>query len=103
MAKARPDYHRLLERGLDWLNTQAQFKHGRNFAQLDEPSRDAIVGQAATAGYGTLPRVFFEQTRADAFFHYYGHPESWRGIVQYRGPTQPLGFLDYAQPPRTSR
>src|SRR5215470_3921911 len=58
MAKGRPDYHRLLALGFDWLNTQAQFKHGRNFAQLDETSRDAIVGRAAAAGHGTPPRVF---------------------------------------------
>ena len=59
--------------------------------------------QAAAAANNTLPRVFFERTRGDAFFHYYGHPESWRGITYYRGPPQPLGFLDYDQPPRMSR
>ena len=30
-------------------------------------------------------------------------PETWRGIGQYRGPPQPLGFSDYAEPPRAAR
>jgi hypothetical protein len=89
--------------GLDWLNKQARAGYGLDFPALDEGGRDAIVRQAAAAGLDSLPRVFFERTRADAFFHYYGRPESWRGMAHYRGPPQPLGFMDYTQPPRTSR
>jgi hypothetical protein len=89
--------------GLEWLNKQARAGYGRDFPLLDEGSREEVVRQAEAAGYDTLPRVFFERTRADAFFHYYGRPESWRGMAHYRGPPQPLGFMDYAQPPRTSR
>jgi hypothetical protein len=103
MAKGQWTYQRLLDLGLDWLNSQARARYGRNFTELDERNREAVVGQAAAAGYNTLPRVFFERTRADAFFHYYGRPEGWRGIAQYRGPPQPLGFLDYTQPPHTPR
>ena len=103
VANKQRDYQRLLELGLDWLNKQAQAEYGRNFPELDEGKREAIVRQAAAAGFNTLPRVFFERTRADAFFHYYGRPESWRGMAQYRGPPQPLGYMDYTQPPRTSR
>jgi hypothetical protein len=102
-ARERRDYQRLLEWGLDWLNSQAQARYGRNFAESDAPGRDAVVAQAAAAEYNSLPRVFFEWTRTKAFFHYYARPESWRGIAQYRGPTQPIGFLDYALPPRPHR
>ena len=94
---------RLLDAGIDWLNTRSRARYARPFPELDERGREAIVGEAAAAGFGTLPRVFFERTRAAAFFHYYGRPESWRGIAHYRGPPQPLGFPDHAEPPRTSR
>ena len=102
-AAGAPGHRRLLDAGLDWLNTRSRARYARPFPELDERGREAIVGEAAAAGYGTLPRVFFERTRAAAFFHYYGRPESWRDMAQYRGPPQPLGYMDYTQPPRTSR
>jgi hypothetical protein len=103
VASGQQDYQTLLELGLDWLNRRAREQYGGHFPELDEGSREAVVAQAAAAGYNTLPRVFFERTRADAFFHYYGRPESWPGITGYSGPPQPLGFLDYTRPPGTSR
>lgn len=103
VAKQREDYRRLLDWGLDWLNGQARAHYRRDFPELGEAEREAVVRRAAAGGYGTPARVFFERTRADAFTHYYARPESWRGIVQYRGPPQPLGFADYAEPPRALR
>lgn len=103
VAKGQPDYLRLLELGLNWLNLRARTQYGRSFSDLDDASREAIVGEAAGARHSTLQRLFFERTRADSFFHYYGRPESWRGIVGYRGPPQPLGFSDFAEPPRAAR
>ena len=100
VARGHRNYQRLLDLGLDWLNMQARAKHGRNFPELAEGDREAVVRQAADAPNKTLPRIFFERTRADAFHFYYGRPESWRGIAHYRGPPQPLGFMDYAEPPR---
>ena len=103
VAGRQHDYGRLLEMGLDWLNIRARERFGSNFSDLNESGREAIVGEAATARYDTVQRVFFERTRADAFFHYYGRPESWHGISYYRGPSQPLGYMDYAKPPRAKR
>ena len=100
VAKGKRAYQRLLELGLDWLNTQSRSDFGGNFPELNAGKREAIVRQAATAAYTSLPRVFFERTRADAFSFYYSRPESWGGIAYYRGPPQPLGFTDYAKPPR---
>jgi|PlaIllAssembly_1097288.scaffolds.fasta_scaffold185183_2 hypothetical protein len=102
-AAGAPGHRRLLDAGLDWLNARSRARYARPFPELDERGREAIVGEAAAAGFGTLPRVFFERTRAAAFFHYYGRPESWRGMAHYRGPPQPLGFPDHTEPPRTSR
>ncbi|MGD2083834.1 MAG: gluconate 2-dehydrogenase subunit 3 family protein [Chromatiales bacterium] len=103
VAGKQRDYQRLLQLGLDWLNAQARAQYGRDFPRLDDEGREAIVGRAAAASYETLPRTFFERTRADAFFHYYGRPESWQRIAHYRGPPQPLGFLDYTRPPADAR
>ena len=103
VAKSERDYQRLLERGLDWLNTRARANFGEDFRDLDDGKREAVVRQAAAAPYGALPRVFFERTRADAFSLYYSRPPSWRGIAYYRGPPQPLGFLDYARAPHKQR
>ena len=103
VAGGQPDYQRLLDLGLTWLNQRARANYDRDFPDQGEREREAVVSQAADAGFHTLPRVFFERTRADAFFHYYGRPESWRGIRYYRGPPQPLGFMDYTQPPRPLR
>ena len=103
VANGKPAYQRLLELGLDWLNTQSRADFGGNFPELDEGKRETIVRQAAAAAYNSLPRVFFERTRADAFSFYYSRPESWRGIAYYRGPPQPLGFMDYARAPRKQR
>ena len=103
VAAGKPPSQRLLDSGLEWLNDQARAKYGRNFPELEQGVREEIVHEASAAAEGTLPRVFFERTRTSAFFYYYGHPESWRGIRQYRGPPQPLGFSDYMQPPRAAR
>lgn len=103
VASSLPDSQRLLDLGLAWLNQQARANYDRDFPDLGEREREAVVSKAAAADYNTLPRVFFERTRADAFFHYYGRPESWHGIRYYRGPPQPLGFMDYTQPPRPLR
>jgi hypothetical protein len=99
VAGGQPDYRRLLQLGLDWLNAQARAQYGRDFPELEDEEREAVVARAAAAAHDTLQRIFFERTRADAFFHYYGRPESWRGMAGYRGPPQPEGFPDYARPP----
>jgi hypothetical protein len=103
VAMGQRDYLRLLELGLDWLNRRAREKYGRSFPELDEDGQEAVVREAASSNHNTLARIFFERTRADAFFHYYGRPESWPGIARYSGPPQPSGFLDYIHPPGSSR
>lgn len=103
VAGGRPDYQQLLDLGLAWLNQRARAKFDRDFSDLGEGERESVVSQAADADFHTLPRLFFERTRADAFFLYYGRPETWRGIRYFHGPPQPLGFMDYTQPPRPLR
>lgn len=99
----QPDYRDLLNRGLAWLDERARAGYGRGFAQLQAGPQEAIVQQLAGAVHGSLQRVFFERTRADAFFHYYGRPESWPGIGDYSGAPQPRGFMHQAQAPHRRR
>jgi hypothetical protein len=97
-AVSSPTYHELVKLGCRWLDQQAR-GHGKElFADLDERSKETLVGQAENSVQESLPWVFFQQTREDAFHFYYAHPESWI-MLKYPGPPQPYGFRDYAQPP----
>lgn len=102
-AQRSPGGMQLLEQGIAWLDRQSRADFGRDFAQLDEAGRESVAARAASAAQGSLPRVFFEQTRANAFSHYYAQPASWRGIPGYQGAPQPRGFMDQAEPPRATR
>lgn len=91
-------YQSLLERGCAWLNAQARQHGAEHFPALAADQREQVVHLAASAASRSVPRTFFERTRRDAFFYYYAHPQSWRGLG-YHGPPQPLGFMDYSAPP----
>jgi hypothetical protein len=98
LAKAQQEYHDLLEFGQHWLNAQARKRGAANFPALDEAGREAVTALAAAQGDDKAEHRFFLKTRQDAFGFYYSQPESWAGLA-YRGPPQPLGFMDYEQPP----
>jgi hypothetical protein len=100
MAKAATDrgYERLIKQGCDWMDKQAKQYGAHNFSDLSEANREHVVSRAAEGEAGILPLMFFERTRADALFHYYGHPQSWRALG-YAGPPQPGGFMNYAEAP----
>ena len=51
------------------------------------------------AGDRSLQRGFFTVTRVIAFDLYYADPATWAGIPGYRGPPQPEGYPDHADPP----
>jgi hypothetical protein len=93
------DYQRLLIFATSWLDEQARQRGKRDFVSLDLSARESIVARAAEADNESLENLFFEITRTDAFLHYYARPESWHGIADYRGPPQPVGFMDYYLPP----
>ena len=101
-ARANMRLQRLLTLGCAWLDTQAKERGAEDFAALAQPNRDAIVSAAETSPAQSLPRVFFEQIRGMAFYHYYARPETWPGMA-YAGPPQPRGFLDFTQPPGTGK
>jgi hypothetical protein len=82
-----------------WLDARARDAGGASFAELPADARAAIVQAAELAVPDSLARRAFRRTRHEAFAHYYGDARSWPGIG-YRGPPQPDGFPDYAQPPK---
>jgi hypothetical protein len=82
-----------------WLDARAREAGGGSFADLPAGAREAIVQAAELAVPDSLARRAFRRTRHEAFAHYYADARSWPGIG-YRGPPQPEGFPDYAQPPR---
>jgi len=100
-AAVNPTILKLVRAGCQWLEQQARQRGQPAFAELNEQDRVAVVGLAENATAKSLPRVFFEYTREDAFFFYYGRPESWT-MLDYPGPPQPLGFTDFARPPKGS-
>lgn len=92
-------YQQTIEAGCRWLDTRAREFDGRNFASLIEAGRAAVASLAESAAPGSIPRLFFERTLDDTFLYYYARRESWV-MLGYRGPPQPLGFMDHTQPPQ---
>lgn len=82
-----------------WLDARAREAGGVSFADLRVGQREAIVEMAELAVPDSLARRAFRRTRHEALARYYADARSWPGIG-YRGPPQPDGFPDYAQPPR---
>lgn len=100
LVTAREDagYRRLIRKGCGWLDGKARGRKADSFFSLDGQGREILVAEAAEHAQGSLPRIFFERMRNDAFSHFYAHPASWKGL-RYKGPPQPDGYPDYALGP----
>ena len=97
-AASDPRRRRLLLRGCRWLDVQALRRGASKFSALTPSLREEVVSIAAASKRRTVPRVFFDQVRKDAFEHYYLQPAVWRWL-NYPGPPQPKGFIDAPFPP----
>jgi hypothetical protein len=97
-ALGNPDYQKLLSAGCRWLNRQARQRAKQAFVDLGTADREHIVQEAERAAMTSLPRLFFEHTREDAFLFYYAQPATW-AMLDYQGPPQPRGFMDYTRTP----
>ena len=71
-----PDYLRLIRAGCRWLDQQALARGVQTFVRLGAPEREHVVRLAEQATMKSLPRMFFEHTRTDAFLFYYTQPET---------------------------
>lgn len=96
--EANDGYRQFIKKGCEWLDAQAKQYGAADFAALSEAQREQVVSLAATGKAGVSVQMFFDQTQAYAFIHYYAHPQSWRALG-YGGPPQPQGFMNYTQAP----
>jgi hypothetical protein len=97
-ALGNTNYLKLIQAGCRWLDQQARNSGGEAFATLDVDDRERVARLAEQATAKSMPRMFFEHTRQDAFHFYYAQPETWV-MLDYPGPPQPRGFMDYSKPP----
>ncbi len=96
-----PAFRRLMVDGCRWLDTRAGARFDTRFAELDEPNREQIVEEAASAPVGSMPREFFQAVWDEAIFHYYADPRAWPGLG-FAAPPQPLGYPGHADAPHTA-
>lgn len=95
-----PQYAKLTEKALRWIDDRAREMGSAHFAELPNAQRHDIVAAAAASPSGSTPRTFFQATLDDALFHTYADPRAWVGLG-YMGPPQPVGFPDHTAPPKT--
>jgi hypothetical protein len=93
---------RLLYAGCRWLDGVADAAAGTAFAGLDEARREAIVAAAQGASPRSVQAQFFGYVHRQAMTLFYTRRESWPAL-DYPGPPQPAGFLDFQGAPRTGR
>jgi hypothetical protein len=98
VAQRRVGYARLMHAGCRWLDDAARERGAERFTALDEAGRQTVVAAAESADPGSIARTFFSYVHRHAMDLFYSHPDAWRAL-DYPGPPQPNGFLDYADPP----
>jgi len=94
-----PQYAKLTQEALNWIDTRARMLGGASFAELPESGRQNVVAAAAASAAGSTPRTFFQASLDDALFHTYADPRAWVGLG-YAGPPQPVGFPDHVSAPK---
>jgi hypothetical protein len=102
IARGQRGIARLVSLGCAWLDQQAAERGAGDFANLPEAERPAVIALAEASPERSLPRMFFAFTQGEAFTHYYAQPAAWQGLG-FDGPPQPVGFPDFAKPPRSAR
>ena len=94
-----PQYAKLTQEALNWIDARAREAGRTRFADLPESGRQNVVAAAAASAAGSAPRTFFQASLDDTLFHTYADPRAWVGLG-YAGPPQPVGFLDHASAPK---
>jgi hypothetical protein len=89
---------RALVEGAALVEAAARRRGAVSFAALDNAQREAILGECAAAENESLPWFFFRTVRDRAMRLHYAHPLA-RKAVGLGHPPQPLGYVEYWQPP----
>ena len=114
-------------KGLKWMDDLSQEEYGTDFLTLDLKEQinllrrldeSATMRRRPVSGFmGRVDRkidsiwdnlfgigknsFFFKIIHKDVLFAFYSSPVSWKAIG-YFGPPQPVGYLDFSQPPSSA-
>jgi hypothetical protein len=129
LAQANDSHRVMYRKGLKWMDELSQSSYGNRFLDMDRRDQVDLVRRMAkmasiafTKPRGLGPRLkrkflqtwygvfdimdknvgFFNRLRKDVILAYYSNPMSWDDIG-YFGPPQPVGYLDYSEPPNSNR
>ncbi len=97
-ARGIENYPALLDYGLGWLEKVALQSFQKGFWQLHMAQQVKILSHMEKAQVGSGERVFFDRVLEDCQRFYYAHAGSWKDL-NFAGPPQPDGFLDFSQEP----
>jgi len=89
---------RALVEGTDLVEAAARRGGATSFAAASDSQREAILAECAAAENVSLPWFFFRTVRDRAMKLHYAHPLAWEAVGPDH-PPQPLGYVDYWQPP----
>lgn len=81
------------------LDRSARAAHGKGFLDLSAAAQDAQLQALAQAGAGSTGWPALMHLRERTLQLYYAQPASWPALG-LAGAPQPLGFMDYTQPPK---
>ena len=93
-----PKLTRLLAKTITWLDREAEKLDAKDFSSLNEGDRNALLTRLAQGVEGWEMQRYLLRLRAESMTHYYADRRGWAGL-DYAGPPQPEGFMDYTQPP----
>ena len=100
--RAHSNYQELLLNGVVWLNRESERHFQARFSELPEVSREFLLTVAESSPRTSAQRQLFTVLRNDVMQRYYTRADAWAQLG-YRGPPQPLGFMDYSEPPAPPR
>lgn len=115
-------------KGLDWIDHASNLQFGKDFLNLSVKEQIElliVIDETETNINRPVSRIieridrkidelwndvfgvgnsndFFKIIRTDVFYGYYSNPISWP-VAGYYGPPQPVGYLDYAEPPSSEK
>lgn len=100
LARAAQDHELadLLASGCLRLDADAQLHARASWLALSEQQQQASLQRLAGGAPLSFPGRFFWRLRDETLAGYYADPRSW-DLLSYRGPPQPVGYADYAEPP----
>lgn len=96
--RTHANYQELLLNGVAWLNRESERRYQARFSELPEESREFLLRVAENSPRNSAQRRLFTVLRNDVIQRYYTHPQAWAQL-EYQGPPQPLGFMDYSKRP----